>query len=73
MVRVERSENTFPIQVKVFANEEDPRHTVKAVVYPGYDEYIRMKIDTVGLGFMIDLKNAKHLRDVLDHAIRTLE
>ena len=74
MVRIERSMNTFPERVRFFANEDNyKRQMITAYCYPKYDQQIRVTANCIGLGFTLELEDAKHLRDILDHAIRTLE
>lgn len=71
-MRAERSQNTFPIQVK-FTNGEDYRSTNTAVVYKDYDTDIRLKLNSCGLGFHLELQDAIRVREVLDAAIKELQ
>lgn len=71
-MRIERSENTYPIQVK-FINGETFRETNTAVVYKDYDTDIRLKLNSCGLGFHLELQDAIRVRELLDAAIKELQ
>lgn len=71
-MKIERSENTYPIQVK-FTNGDTFRETNQAIVYKGYDTDIRLKLNSCGLGFHLELQDAIRVRELLDAAIKELQ
>lgn len=71
-MRIERSENTYPIQIK-FTNGETFRETNQAIVYKDYDKDIRLKLNSCGLGFHLELEDAIRVRDLLSAAIKELQ
>lgn len=71
-MRIERSENTYPIQVK-FTSGETFRETNQAIVYKDYDKDIRLKLNSCGLGFHLELEDAIRVRDLLSAAIKELQ
>ncbi|BBK09181.1 hypothetical protein [Klebsiella phage 05F01] len=74
MVRVERPLDVWPRQVRLYAAEGNfGRQEVFAYCYPDYDDQIRLKLNSCGLGFSLTLQDAKNLRDVLDYAIKEME
>lgn len=72
-MRIERSENTYPIQVKFTNGEDHFRTTNTAVVYKDYDKDIRLKLNSCGLGFHLELEDAIRVRDLLSAAIKELQ
>lgn len=74
MVRKEIFEDMIPKQVRLYANEGNfDRQLVFAYCYPDYDDQIRIKLNSVGLGFQLSKEVAENLRDVLNSALEEMK
>lgn len=74
MVRIEHVDDIWPRQVRLYANEGNfDRQLVFAYCYPDYDDQIRLKLNSVGLGFQLSKEVAENLRDVLNSALEEMK
>lgn len=60
-------------QVKIDLDTELHHQKIRAVVYPNYCDRVKLKINSVGLGFEIHKEQAKDLIEVLQAALRACE
>lgn len=60
-------------QVKIELVTDEHWRQISAVVYPNYDNTIRIKMNTPGLGFDMDRDHARDLIEVLQAALRACE
>ncbi|BAQ22900.1 hypothetical protein AU156_gp201 [Edwardsiella phage PEi20] len=60
-------------QVKIELVTDKHWQKIQAVCYPNYDNTIRIKMNTPGLGFDMDRDHARDLIEVLQAALRACE